>query len=150
MSQNLFYVGVARNDNGRGIVLGGHANHTEVDLKGIRQVLEQPGLDITPGKHYSFTVSDVAWHLIQGIFIIHNCYSLFIAITLLFLHLICTDEYFIYYVLICKQYYPQRVAHACLDELQRQVSILVTTSNYPYLYTTIYILLFTYYCISLY
>ena len=129
MSQNLFYVGVARNDNGRGIVLGGHANHTEVDLKGIRQVLEQPGLDITPGKHYSFTVSDVAWHLIQGIFIYYSFlfFILYSILILLLLHFIRTDEYFIYYVLICKQYYPQRVAHACLDELQRQVSILFTT-----------------------
>ena len=33
------------------------------------------------------------------------------------------DEFGLIYVLICTQYYPQRVAHACLVELQSEVNI---------------------------
>lgn len=49
---------------------------------------------MTTGKHYSFTVGQMAWHLIS-------------------------DESEIIYILICQLNYPQRCAHMCLEELQR-------------------------------
>ena len=33
---------------------------------GVKQVLDQPNMNMTPGKHYSFSVAQMAWHLIAG------------------------------------------------------------------------------------
>lgn len=64
-NQNVFFVGVAR-IAGQGIVVGSFSYNTETDLVGVKQVIEQPNLSMIAGKHYSFTVGQVAWHLIQG------------------------------------------------------------------------------------
>jgi len=62
----------------------------------IKQVLEQPNMNMSPGKHYTFTVgTSNAWHLIS-------------------------DEQSLIYILIAQTSYPQRAAHACLEELQHQ------------------------------
>jgi len=90
---NVHFVGVAR-ISGQGIVVASHSYNTETDLNGVRQVLEQPNMNIAPGKHYSFDVSQVMWHLIS-------------------------DDAGLIYILICKKNYPQRCAHTCLEELQR-------------------------------
>ncbi len=67
MTQNLFFVGVARlSDDYKGIIVGSFAYNTEIDLNGVRQVLEQPNLNMSPGRHYTFNVNEVSWHLIQG------------------------------------------------------------------------------------
>lgn len=41
----------------------------------------------------------------------------------------CVDEFSLIYLLICKQYYPQRVAHACLEELQQQVLLYFSKNS---------------------
>lgn len=92
--QNVFFVGIARVDR-QGVVVGSYSYNTETDLTGVRQVLEQPDMNIMVGKHYSFTVAQLAWHIIQ-------------------------DDNRLIYILICQQAYPQRCAHMCLEELQRQ------------------------------
>lgn len=68
MTQNVFFLGVARlSEDLRGTIVGSFAYNTEIDLNGVRKVLEQPNLNMTQGRHYTFQVSDVTWHLIQGI-----------------------------------------------------------------------------------
>lgn len=91
---NVHFLAVARVAGGRGIIMASHAYNTEIDLNGVRQVLEQPNMVMNPGKHYSFSVGQLAWHLIA-------------------------DEQEIIYILVCKLTYPQRCAHTCLEELQR-------------------------------
>jgi hypothetical protein len=95
--QNVFFLGVARMQ-GYGIVVASYSYNTETDLGGVKQVLEQPNMNMQPGKHYSFAVAQLAWHLIA-------------------------DDMGLIYILICAVSYPQRVAHACLEELQRNVSV---------------------------
>ena len=67
---NVHFLAVARVAAGRGIIMASHAYNTETDLKGVKQVLEQPNMSMNPGKHYSFSVGQLAWHLIAGISII--------------------------------------------------------------------------------
>lgn len=62
---NVFFLGVARMQ-GYGIVVASYSYNTETDLGGVKQVLEQPNMNMTPGKHYSFAVAQLAWHLIAG------------------------------------------------------------------------------------
>ena len=67
MSQNVFYLGVGKlSEEFKGIVIGSYSYNTDIDLGGVRKVIEQPSLDMSPGKHYSFQVGEVTWHLIQG------------------------------------------------------------------------------------
>lgn len=66
MSNNIYFVGVARVE-GRGIVVASYNNEADIDLAGVKQVLEQPNMNMQPAKHYSFTVgANQAWHLIAG------------------------------------------------------------------------------------
>lgn len=65
-NQNVFFVGVARIANREGIVVGSFSYNTETNLDGVRQVLAQPNMNLDAGKHYSFQVAQMAWHLIQG------------------------------------------------------------------------------------
>lgn len=62
---NVFFLGVARMA-GQGIIMASHSYNTDTDLGGVKQVLEQPNMNMSPGKHYSFTVAQLAWHLIAG------------------------------------------------------------------------------------
>jgi len=93
---NVFFLGVARIAD-EAIIVASHSFNTETDLGAVKQVLEQPNMTMSPGKHYSFSVGQLAWHLIA-------------------------DDTEMIYILICQVSYPQRVAHACLEELQRTVS----------------------------
>jgi hypothetical protein len=93
--QNVYFVGVSRIASGEGLVVSSYSYKTDIELSGVKSVLEQPDVNILPGKHYSFTVGQVAWHLIQ-------------------------DDNSLIYILICQQSYPQRVAITCLEEVQRQ------------------------------
>lgn len=72
-----------------------HSYNTETDKSGVKQVIEQPNMSLVPGKHYSFQVSSLNWHII-------------------------TDDSALIYIMICKSSYPQRCAHAALEELQKQ------------------------------
>lgn len=65
MSQNVYYLGVAR-IAGQGIVVASYSYNTETDIGGVKQVLEQPNMNMSPGKHYTFSVGQLAWHLIAG------------------------------------------------------------------------------------
>lgn len=62
---NVHFLAVAR-IAGQGIVVASHSYNTETDLNGVRSVLEQPNMSIQPGKHYSFNVAQLGWHLIAG------------------------------------------------------------------------------------
>ena len=65
---NVFFVGVARLA-GQGIVVASHSYNNDTDFQdAVKQVLEQPNMQMAPGKHYSFTVEQVAWHIIAGEF----------------------------------------------------------------------------------
>ena len=63
---NVFFLGVARIAGQQGIVVASHSYNTKTDLGAVKQVLEQPNMQMAPGKHYSFTVGQLAWHLIAG------------------------------------------------------------------------------------
>ena len=91
---NVFFLGVGRIAD-EAIIVASHSFNTETDLHAVKQVLEQPE-SISPGKHYSFSVGQMAWHLIA-------------------------DDMGMIYILICQISYPQRVSHVCLEELQRTV-----------------------------
>lgn len=90
---NVFFLGCARLA-GQALVVASYSYNTETDLGAVKQVLEQPNVSMSAGKHYSFTVGQMAWHLIS-------------------------DDQDIIYILICQLNYPQRCAHMCLEELQR-------------------------------
>ena len=65
---NIYFLAVAR-VQGEGIVVAQHSNDSDVELSGVAQVIEQPNMNMQPGKHYSFTVgSTQGWHLISGTF----------------------------------------------------------------------------------
>jgi hypothetical protein len=58
-------MGVARIAD-EAIIVASHSFNTETDLGAVKQVLEQPSMEMSPGKHYSFSVGQLAWHLIAG------------------------------------------------------------------------------------
>jgi hypothetical protein len=62
---NVHFVGVARID-GEGIVVASYSHHAAIDIGGVKQVLGQPNLNISAGKHYVFSIGSSAWHLIGG------------------------------------------------------------------------------------
>ena len=66
-SGNVHFLAVARIENGRGIVMASQAQNAVIDITGVKQVLEQPDLLMSPGKHYSFSLVQLAWHLIAGV-----------------------------------------------------------------------------------
>ena len=69
VDHNIYFLAVAR-VQGEGIVVASHANDCEVEVEAVASVLEQPGMSIEPGKHYSFESGNQAWHLIGGTFIL--------------------------------------------------------------------------------
>lgn len=68
-NENVYFLGVARLA-GQGIVVASYSYNTDTDLSGVKQVLEQPNMNMSPGKHYSFAVGQMAWHLIAGMLIL--------------------------------------------------------------------------------
>ena len=67
---NIYFLAVGR-VQGEGIVVASHSNDSNVELSGVTQVIEQPTMNMQPGKHYSFDVGkkdspSQAWHLISG------------------------------------------------------------------------------------
>mmetsp|Transcript_11716 Transcript_11716/g.20631 ORF Transcript_11716/g.20631 Transcript_11716/m.20631 type:complete len:230 (-) Transcript_11716:224-913(-) len=90
---NVFFLCTARMA-GQAIIVASYSYNTETELGAVKQVLEQPTINLSPGKHYSFNAGEVSWHLIS-------------------------DDQNLIYVLICNTKYPQRCAHMCLEELQR-------------------------------
>lgn len=130
---NVNFLGVAR-VAGQGIVVASHSYNTEIDLNGVRQVLEQPNMSIAPGKHYSFGVAQVMWHLISGqagpslsSYTHHFTFASSVVIFIFMIYIVPSDDAGLIYILICKTSYPQRCAHTCLEELQRTVSAKIAT-----------------------
>jgi len=93
--QNVFFVGVARKDTSDGYVVASFAFNTETNLDAVKEVLVQPNLSLQPGKHYSFAVGTMGWHIIQ-------------------------DDIGLIYLAIVQANYPTRVAHALLEDLRVQ------------------------------
>ncbi len=64
---NLLFIGVARVENAQGVIIASHSYNTETSLDGVKQVLEQPNtMGMEAGKHYTFNVGSLSWHLIEG------------------------------------------------------------------------------------
>uniref|UniRef100_A0A7S0SW64 V-SNARE coiled-coil homology domain-containing protein n=1 Tax=Chromulina nebulosa TaxID=96789 RepID=A0A7S0SW64_9STRA len=93
---NVYFLGIARLAD-KAYVIASLAYNSETDIDGIKKVLEQPNMNMSPGKHYSFTVGQVLWNLIA-------------------------DDSGLIYIMIVKSDYPIRTSHACLEELQRSFS----------------------------
>lgn len=91
---NVHFMAVCRLEGSTGVIIAQHSYNTETDLNAVRQVLQQPNLHMRARTHYQFGVASMAWHLMA-------------------------DEKQLIYVLVTQQKYPQRCAHACLEELQR-------------------------------
>jgi hypothetical protein len=62
---NVHFLGVAR-VAGQALVVASYSYNSETDLAGVKQVLEQPNMQLSAGKHYNFSVGNLAWHLIAG------------------------------------------------------------------------------------
>ncbi len=62
---NVYFLGVARVDPSP-VVVANYSYHSEIDIDGVKKVLGEPNLNLQAGKHYSFAVNQVAWHLISG------------------------------------------------------------------------------------
>ena len=62
---NIHFVGVAK-VAGQAIVIASLSYNCEIDLKGVKQVLEQPNMLLSAGKHYTFSIGNSAWHFIAG------------------------------------------------------------------------------------
>jgi len=90
---NVLFVCAARMA-GQALIIASYSYNTDTDISAVKQALEQPNMNLSPGKHYSFNVGQLAWHLIS-------------------------DDQGLIYVVVCAGNYPQRCAHMCLEELQR-------------------------------
>jgi hypothetical protein len=44
---------------GHGVIVCSHSYNTETELHAVRQVLEQPNMQMAPGKHYAFSVGQL-------------------------------------------------------------------------------------------
>lgn len=64
---NVYFVAAARMA-GQAIVIASFSYNTETELGAVKQVLEQPNMNMAPGKHYSFHVGQLGWHLISGMY----------------------------------------------------------------------------------
>jgi hypothetical protein len=51
---------------GQAIIVASYSYNSDTDLSPVKQALEQPSMNLSPGKHYSFNVGQLAWHLISG------------------------------------------------------------------------------------
>lgn len=62
---NVLFICAARMA-GQAIIVASYSYNTDTDLSAVKQALEQPSMNLSPGKHYSFNVGQLAWHLISG------------------------------------------------------------------------------------
>ena len=62
---NVFFMCAARMA-GQAIIVASYSYNTETELGAVKQVLEQPTINLSPGKHYSFNAGEVSWHIISG------------------------------------------------------------------------------------
>lgn len=72
MSDNTHYIlfiCVARVE-GSCVILTRRANHTEVELETVRQVVVQSNASIHIGRHYKIVINQYCWNFITGIFVL--------------------------------------------------------------------------------
>ena len=62
---NVYFLCAARMA-GQGNIIASYSYNTETELGAVKQVLEQPNMNMSPGKHYAFNVGQLGWHLISG------------------------------------------------------------------------------------
>ena len=62
---NVLFVCAARMA-GQALIIASYSYNTDTDISAVKQALEQPNMNLSPGKHYSFNVGQLAWHLISG------------------------------------------------------------------------------------
>lgn len=91
---NVHFIASARLQGAEGIIIAQHSYNSDTSLDAVRKVLQQPNLQMRARTHYQFGVGSMAWHLMA-------------------------DEKALIYILVTQSKYPQRCAHACLEELQR-------------------------------
>ena len=65
---NVYFLGVARIE-GKSIVVGSYAYHSQIDISAVKQLLDQPNMNIAPKKYYNFETGENSWHLTSGIYI---------------------------------------------------------------------------------
>ena len=63
--QNVYFLGVCRIPD-QAIIVAHYSHEIDTDLSNVKNVLEQPNMNMSPGKLYNFAVGAVAWHLIKG------------------------------------------------------------------------------------
>jgi hypothetical protein len=108
---NVKFLGVA---NKQSIVIATHNHYTKLDVDSVQNVLRQPNIAIRQSAIYSFSVEQFGWHVVEGIASVFSLHLMNILASL-------TDENGYIYVLITSISYPQRCAHACLNEAQQLV-----------------------------
>jgi hypothetical protein len=126
---NVLFVCAARMA-GQAIIVASYSYNSDTDLSPVKQALEQPSMNLSPGKHYSFNVGQLAWHLIPGTIPWFQLSIVNHRVLRLFLR--DTDDQGLIYVLVCAINYPQRCAHMCLEELQRTVHTFTPAIKSPF------------------
>lgn len=63
---NVFFIGVGRLSGQQGFIVVSHSYKSQTDLGAIKEALVHPDMQMVRGKHYSFTVKTLAWHLTAG------------------------------------------------------------------------------------
>ena len=62
---NVYFIGVARIGSDA-VVVANYSYHSEIDIDGVKKVLDEPNLSLLPGKYYTFTSNQFGWHLVSG------------------------------------------------------------------------------------
>ncbi len=64
---NVFFMGVARMSS-QATLIASNSYHAETDSSAVKQVLDQPSNNFSPGQHFNFNAGEVTWHLVAGIY----------------------------------------------------------------------------------
>lgn len=118
---NIHFIGLARLVSGKGVILASHSYNTKIDLNGVKQVIEQPNICMQQSKFYSFSVGSQSWHLVADTISTSNDEKPESRLIL--------DQSELIYIVISKLNYPQRCAHMCLDECQKQFTSKVNDKS---------------------
>lgn len=90
---NIYFLAIARKQGPSAVTVASYAYNSQTDVSIVNKVLEQPNMNIQAGKHYTFGVDRLGGHVIS-------------------------DDNGVMYLLFSNADYPQRVAHACLEEFK--------------------------------
>jgi len=64
---SVFFMGVARMSP-LATLVASNSYHAETDSSAVKQVLDQPTNNFSPGQHFNFNAGEVTWHLVAGIY----------------------------------------------------------------------------------